>query len=173
MIVKLSVRDIVFLISKDSQIILKWKRNCWNSPPYQKISWKFHDFHITMKKFNWKSQYLILSSKPNLFNNNPIWDWNQFGLEKGIEYWDFHLIFHENHQFFMIFFNFWRTISTIFLFSLVWESLDTKKKKGTTLSFTFICFRSPHSKDQIEYAVILCYKRKKSYCIIYCIICKA
>ena len=40
---KLSVMHFVFFVSKDSQIILKWKKKCWNSPPYQKImkTWWF------------------------------------------------------------------------------------------------------------------------------------
>ena len=51
-------------------------------------------------------------------------------------------------------------------FSMIWQSLEIKKTKCMTLSLVIICFRSLYGKEHVKYAVIFCYKRKKSYCMI-------
>ena len=51
-----------------------------------------------------------------------------------------------------------------FHLNIIWESLEIKKTKCMTLSFIIICFRSLYGKEHVKYAVIFCYKRKKSYC---------
>ena len=68
------------------QNIIKTKKNWW--------------FLWNNEKIKWKCQYLILSSKSNLFNNNFIGSWNQC---ERIRCWDFFSLFYKNHQFFMIF----------------------------------------------------------------------
>ena len=85
----------ISFVFKDSQIILKWKQICWNSPPkYEKIM-KNWWFSWNNEKIKWKCQYLILSSKSNLFNSNSFGSWNQ---------WErFFSLFHENCQFIMTF----------------------------------------------------------------------
>ena len=158
--VKLSVIYSLFFVSKDSQIILKWKKICWNSPPkYEKIM-KNWWFSWNNEKIKWKCQYLILSSKSNLFNNNSIGSWNQC---ERIRCWDFFSLFYKNHQFFMIFL-YGGLFQQFFLFQYHLGILEKKKIKCMTLSFIIFCFRSLYSKEYMKFAVIFCYKWKKSYC---------
>ena len=80
----------------------------------------------------------------------------------------FHLIFHFSwisYKFFYDYFNLGGLFHQFFFhFSIIWQSLEIKKTKCMTLSFTIVYFRSLYSKIPVKYAAIFCCKRKKSHC---------